>query len=70
MVPASSKEFLEIQATIECGFNLKDVRDMISYSLIHTIKLFSYFGLFYKINTALVGIIVQLPQKINLIVPA
>ena len=27
-VPASSKEFLDIQATIECGFTLKRVRDM------------------------------------------
>ena len=27
-VPASSKEFLDIQATIECGFTLKYVRDM------------------------------------------
>ena len=26
---ASSKEFLDIQATIECGFTLKCVRDMI-----------------------------------------
>ena len=26
--PASSKEFLDIQATIECGFTLKRVRDM------------------------------------------
>ena len=26
--PASSKEFLGIQATIECGFTLKHVRDM------------------------------------------
>ena len=26
--PASSKEFLEIQATIECGFTPKRVRDM------------------------------------------
>ena len=25
----SSKEFLDIQATIECGFTLKHVRDMI-----------------------------------------
>ena len=33
--PASSKEFLDIQATIECGFTLKRVRDMIkTYSLI------------------------------------
>ena len=29
MAPASSKEFLDIQATIECGFTLKLVRDMI-----------------------------------------
>ena len=27
--PASSKEFLDIQATIECGFTLKRLRDMI-----------------------------------------
>ena len=27
--PSSSKEFLDIQATIECGFTLKRVRDMI-----------------------------------------
>ena len=27
--PVSSKEFLDIQATIECGFALKHVRDMI-----------------------------------------
>ena len=34
--PASSKEFLDIQATIECGFTLKCVRDMIkTYSQMH-----------------------------------
>ena len=34
--PASSKEFLDIQATIECGFNLKSIRDMIrTYSQLH-----------------------------------
>ena len=27
--PASSKEFFDIQATTECGFTLKHVRDMI-----------------------------------------
>ena len=27
-VPASSKEFLDIQATIECGFTLKRIHDM------------------------------------------
>ena len=26
--PLSSKEFLDIQATIECGFTLKRIRDM------------------------------------------
>ena len=29
MVPTSSKEFLDIQAAIECGFTLKRVHDMI-----------------------------------------
>ena len=29
MAPASSKEFLDIQVTVECGFTLKLVRDMI-----------------------------------------
>ena len=28
LVSASSKEFLDVQATIECGFSLKRVRDM------------------------------------------
>ena len=33
---ASSKEFLYIQASIECGFTLKRVRDMIkTYSQMH-----------------------------------
>ena len=33
---ASSKEFLDIQATIECGFTLKHVRDMTrTYSQMH-----------------------------------
>ena len=42
--PASSKEFLDIQATIECGFTLKRVRDMTrtySYNLISILKNFS-----------------------------
>ena len=34
--PASSKEFLDIHATIECGFTLKRVRDMTrTYSQMH-----------------------------------
>ena len=28
IAPVSSKEFVDIQATIECGFALKRVRDM------------------------------------------
>ena len=43
--PASSKEFLDIQATIECGFTLKRVRDMTrTYSLL---DLFTLLYLFY-----------------------
>ena len=35
--PASSKEFLDIQATIERGFTLKRVHDMIrAYSQMHS----------------------------------
>ena len=52
MAPASSKEFLDIQATIECGFTLKRVRDMTkTYSQIHrtdkyqnTARSFGQFG--------------------------
>ena len=34
--PASSKEFFDIQATIECGFTLKGICDMIRrYSQMH-----------------------------------
>ena len=36
MAPASSKEFLDIQATVECGFTLNLVRDMIkTYNQMH-----------------------------------
>ena len=39
---ARSKEFLDIQATIECGFTLKRVRDMIiTYSQMHRTDKFS-----------------------------
>ena len=35
IAPGSSKEFLDIQATMECGFTLKHVRDIIkTYSQI------------------------------------
>ena len=40
-MPASSKEFLDIEATIVCGFTLKRVRDMIrTYSHVHYIAQF------------------------------
>ena len=40
--PASSKEFLDIQATVECGFTLKRVRDMTrTYSQMHRIDKYS-----------------------------
>ena len=32
MTPVSNKETLDIQATIECGFTLKRIRDMIRTS--------------------------------------
>ena len=36
IVPASSKKFLDIQATIKCGFTLKHMRDIIrTYSQMH-----------------------------------
>ena len=36
IVPVSSKEFLDISGTIDCGFTLKHVRNMRgTYSLIH-----------------------------------
>ena len=38
MALVSSKEFLDIQTTIECGFTLKRVRD--------TIITYSHFGVF------------------------
>ena len=40
--PVSSKEFLDIQATIECGFTLKRVRDMT--------RTYNYKNLFEKIK--------------------
>ena len=34
--PASSKDFVDIQANIECGFTLKRVRDLTrTYSQVH-----------------------------------
>ena len=40
--PASSKDFLDIQATIECGFTLKRLRDMIrTYSQMHRTNKYS-----------------------------
>ena len=50
-MPASTKEFLDIQTTIECGFTLKRACDIIRiYSKMHGIYLENavkekYFGL-------------------------
>ena len=42
IAPVSSKEFLDIQATIECGFTMKRVRHMIrAYSQMHRIDNYS-----------------------------
>ena len=56
--PASSKEFLDIQATTECGFTLKRVRDMIKtysltvlFSLSQMKRLQKFGGCDYKDNT-------------------
>ena len=41
LAPVTSKEFLDIQATIECGFTLKCVRDMIrTYSQVIATTIF------------------------------
>ena len=50
-VPASSKEFLDIQTTIECGFTVKLVCDMtrtysLSYTLIDGVSCFVFLGFF------------------------
>ena len=43
IAPVSSKEFLDTQATIECGFTLKQVRDMIrTYSQVLSFSQKSY----------------------------
>ena len=42
IAPVSSKEFLDIQASIECGLTLKLVRDMIiTYSQMHRTEKYS-----------------------------
>ena len=48
MVPASSKEFLDIQATIDCRFTLKLVRDMIvTQSFFLVIRIFKPTTIFW-----------------------
>ena len=44
MAPTSSKEFLGIQATIECGFTLNCVRDMIKTNIQKNSTLAENFG--------------------------
>ena len=55
ITPVSSKAFLDIQATIECRFTLKRVRDMITYSHAwwlssDSVNFFSLLLLFYNIH--------------------
>ena len=41
-MPASSKKLFDIQATIECGFTLKGIRDMsTTYSQMHLTNKYS-----------------------------
>ena len=47
-MPASSKEFLDIQATIECGFTLKHVRDMTRTYSQRNVSTFITFMFFWK----------------------
>ena len=51
--PASSKEFLDIQATIECGFTLELVRDMTRTYQLNERKLrfFSYWYIWKNCNS-------------------
>ena len=54
--PASSKEFLDIQATIECGFTLKRVRDMIrTYSQFKNSILCTFFSMLLDNKNISVG---------------
>ena len=51
--PASSKEFLEIQATIECGFTLERVRDIHTVNVnvkVHTVNVCYVFYNIIKVN--------------------
>ena len=53
VAPASSKEFLDIQATIKCGFTLKCVRDMIrTYRHLNNIPEYSFFVDFEHVLSA------------------
>ena len=68
-MPVSSKEFLDIQATLECGFTLKRVRDMTrtcsqihptdkySHNLAHLASLAK--GLSVRLRTKWLGVRVQ-----------
>ena len=44
--PALSKEFLDIQATIECGFTLKNVHDMKEHTVKSRSKVTSVFAFY------------------------
>ena len=55
-VPVSSKEFLDIQATLECWFILKRVRDMIiAYNTIGLVSIWNEGSIFIPIHTGIIS---------------
>ena len=44
MAPVSSKEFLDVQATIECRFTMKRMRDIVQISIHNTGQSFDQLG--------------------------
>ena len=50
--PASSKEFLDIQATIECGFTLKCIRDMTRTYALFTCSLVENLNFYVYIHSS------------------
>ena len=52
IAPDSSKEFLDIQANIECGFTLECVRDMRIHTIRYTVQIERHNSaeLFYQLD--------------------
>ena len=63
-MPVSSKEFLDIQATMECAFTLKHVRDMIrTYSQIAFYITFIFKNFLKKSNNLIPTSVVAFLQE-------